>query len=199
MKRMIDLFTSTFLLLLLLPIMTIISLLIRLTMGSPVLFIQRRPGLKGKYFHLYKFRTMSNSKDDQGNLLGDDQRLTAIGRFLRSFSLDEIPQLLNVFKGEMSLVGPRPLLVEYLRLYSKEQRKRHDVKPGITGWAQINGRNAITWEERFSLDVWYVENRSMILDFKILFLTFIKVIKRDGINNRADMIMEKFTGSNEVI
>ncbi|MBE3591904.1 sugar transferase [Thermoanaerobacter sp. RKWS2] len=196
-KRLIDIFVSLFLLIVLSPLLIIISLIIFITMGPPVIFKQTRPGFKGKPFTIYKFRTMSNKKDKYGNLLPDEKRLTKIGRFLRSTSLDELPELFNVLKGDMSLVGPRPLLMEYLNYYTEEQMRRHDVKPGITGWAQVNGRNNLSWEEKFKLDVWYVDNWSLWLDFKILFLTLIKVIKREGISAEGYATMPKFTGSKD--
>lgn len=163
-------------------------------MGAPVVFKQERPGLYGKPFYLLKFRTMNNAHDSAGNLLSDAARMTTLGRKLRALSLDELPQLLNVIKGDLSLVGPRPLLMEYLELYTPEQARRHEVKPGITGWAQINGRNAISWEEKFKLDVWYVDNRTFILDIRILWLTMIKVFKREGINQQGYETIEKFKG-----
>jgi len=164
-------------------------------MGSPVLFRQIRPGLNGKPFEMIKFRTMKDAVDAQGNPLPDSERLTPFGQFLRSSSLDELPELWNVLKGDMSLVGPRPLLMEYLPLYTPEQYRRHEVRPGVTGWAQINGRNALSWEEKFQLDVWYVDNRSLWLDIKILFLTVKKVVIRDGISADGEATMPKFTGS----
>ena len=163
-------------------------------MGSPILFRQLRPGLNEKIFGIYKFRTMTNEKDANGELLPDEQRLVGVGKFIRSISLDELPQIFNVLKGEMSFVGPRPLLIEYLELYNEKQKKRHDVKPGITGWAQVNGRNAISWEQKFELDVWYVDNQSFLLDIKILWLTFLKVIKRSDISSSTTVTMEKFEG-----
>jgi len=172
------------------PLLVLISALVWRFHGRPVLFIQERPGLDSKTFGIYKFRTMTDERDEHGRLLPDAQRLTRLGSFLRSSSLDELPELLNVLKGDMSLVGPRPLLVEYLPLYSQEQARRHDVKPGVTGWAQVNGRNAISWEEKFELDVWYVNNWSLWVDIKILWLTILKVIKRSGV-----AAMPKFTGS----
>ncbi|PGS52656.1 sugar transferase [Bacillus sp. AFS041924] len=199
MKRVIDLIISLTLLILLFPILIVVAIVIRLKMGSPILFTQQRPGLFGKPFSLYKFRTMSNLYDEQGNLLSDEKRLSVLGKFIRKYSLDEFPQLLNILKGEMSLVGPRPFLMEYLSLYTKDQMSRHNVKPGITGWAQVNGRNEITWEEKFKLDIWYVENHNTMLDLKILFLTFLKVIKREGISQQGHVTMEKFKGSNEVM
>ena len=164
-------------------------------MGSPILFRQKRPGKDEKIFGIYKFRTMTNEKDADGNLLPDEQRLVGIGKFIRSTSLDELPQLFNVLKGEMSFVGPRPLLIEYLDLYNETQKRRHDVKPGITGWAQVNGRNAISWEQKFEYDVWYVDNQSFWLDMKILWMTFLKVVKRSDISSSSSATMEKFEGS----
>jgi lipopolysaccharide/colanic/teichoic acid biosynthesis glycosyltransferase len=168
--------------------------MILLKMGKPIFFRQQRPGLDGKIFGIYKFRTMTNEKDGNGKLLPDEDRLVGIGKFIRSTSLDELPQLFNVLKGEMSFVGPRPLLVEYLERYNAEQKRRHDIKPGITGWAQVNGRNAISWEEKFKLDVWYVENQSFLLDMKILWMTFLKVIKRSDISQQGQATMEVFKG-----
>jgi len=170
-------------------------MLVRLKLGAPVFFKQTRPGLYGKPFQMIKFRTMTNARDDHGALLPDAERLTAFGRFLRSSSLDELPELWNVFKGEMSLVGPRPLLMEYLPLYSKEQARRHEARPGITGWAQVNGRNAISWEDKFLLDVWYVDNQSFRLDIKILILTIWKVLVRTGISAHGEPTMPRFTGN----
>ncbi len=179
----------------LMPIYALVAILILLSMGSPILFRQQRPGEKEKIFSIYKFRTMTDEKDTNAKLLSDEQRLHGLGKFIRASSLDEIPQLFNVLKGEMSFVGPRPLLIEYLSLYSDEQKRRHDVKPGITGWAQINGRNSISWEEKFKYDCWYVDNQSFLLDIKILWLTFLKVIKRSDINSGTSVTMEKFKGS----
>ena len=164
-------------------------------MGAPILFRQKRPGLDAKIFGIYKFRTMTIEKDESGELLPDEQRLVGIGKFIRSTSLDELPQLFNVLKGEMSFIGPRPLLIEYLILYNERQKKRHDVKPGITGWAQVNGRNAISWEQKFKYDVWYVENQSFGLDIKILWMTFLKVLKRSDISSNTTVTMEKFEGT----
>ena len=195
MKRAFDLIVSLLALIMLLPIILLVALLIRIKLGSPVLFKQARPGLHGKPFNMLKFRSMLDATDKDGNPLPDDQRLTRFGRLLRSTSLDELPGLINVLKGDMSLVGPRPLLIEYLPLYSGEQARRHDVRPGITGWAQVNGRNAISWEDKFKLDVWYVDNRSMWLDIKILFLTVKKVFVREGISAEGEATMSKFTGS----
>lgn len=177
------------------PIFLLVCILIKLGMGGPVLFCQLRPGLKGKSFRIYKFRTMSDERDDYGNLLPDEQRLSSVGKWLRRTSLDELPQLINVIRGELSLVGPRPLLMEYLPLYSSEQNRRHEVKPGITGWAQVNGRNAISWEEKFKLDVWYVDHQSFWLDMKILWMTALKVAKREGVNQQGHVTMEKFKGN----
>jgi lipopolysaccharide/colanic/teichoic acid biosynthesis glycosyltransferase len=177
-----------------LPVIVILSLLVYFKIGSPVFFKQQRPGWRGKPFNIYKFRTMSDEKNSRGELLSDVERLTSFGRMLRSTSLDELPSLCNVLKGEMSLVGPRPLLMEYLPLYSAEQARRHEVKPGITGWAQVNGRNAISWEEKFILDVWYVDNQSLWLDIKTILLTIKKVFFRHGISAEGEATMPKFTG-----
>ena len=194
-KSLFDKTLALFLIILFSPIYIVVSLLIFFKMGSPILFRQKRPGYKEKIFGIYKFRTMTNEKDEFGNLLPDDKRLVGIGKFIRSTSLDELPQLFNVLKGEMSFVGPRPLLKEYLPLYNEKQKRRHDVKPGITGWAQVNGRNAISWEQKFDYDVWYVDNQSFWLDIKILWLTFLKVVKRSDISSSTSSTMEKFTGS----
>jgi len=196
MKRLFDLLISALgLLVLALPLLTL-AWLVRRKLGSPVLFAQVRPGLHGKPFRMVKFRTMTNVCDASGALLPDAQRLTSFGRFLRASSLDELPELLNVLRGEMSLVGPRPLLMEYLPLYSPEQARRHEVRPGITGWAQVNGRNAISWPDKFVLDVWYVDNRSMWLDVRILWLTVRKVLVRDGVSAVGEATMPKFEGDN---
>ncbi len=192
---MFDKTLALLLLLLFAPVIIMIGLLIWIKMGRPILFRQIRPGYHGELFGIYKFRTMTNEKDSDGTLLPDDQRLIGIGRFIRSTSLDELPQLLNVLKGEMSFVGPRPLLVEYLELYNAEQLRRHDVLPGITGWAQVNGRNAITWGQKFAYDVWYVDHRSFWLDMKILWMTFLKVVKRSDISSDTSVTMEKFKGN----
>ncbi len=194
-KRIVDIIISAMGLLILMPIMLVVSYNIAQRLGKPILFRQQRPGLKGNLFEMLKFRSMSDAVDEQGNTLSDGERLTAFGKKLRSSSLDELPGLWNVLKGDMSLVGPRPLLVEYLPLYSKEQARRHDVRPGITGWAQVNGRNAISWEEKFKLDVWYVDNQSFWLDIKILLLTVKKVLVRDGVSAEGEVTMSKFTGS----
>jgi lipopolysaccharide/colanic/teichoic acid biosynthesis glycosyltransferase len=180
-----------------LPIYLLLILLVLYKFKFPILFKQPRPGLNGKVFNIYKFRTMTNKKDKNGILLPDELRITKFGKFLRSTSLDELPSLWNVLKGEMSLVGPRPLLVEYLPLYSSKQARRHEIKPGITGWAQVNGRNAISWDEKFDLDIWYVDNQSILLDIKILYMTVKKVITRSEINQDRQTTMEKFKGNNE--
>jgi sugar transferase EpsL len=175
-------------------VMLVVAGLVRLLIGKPVLFRQIRPGLQGKSFTIYKFRTMIDARDIQGRLLPDAERLTSLGKFLRATSIDELPELFNVLKGDMSLVGPRPLLMQYLERYTPEQMRRHEVKPGITGWAQVNGRNAISWEDKFSLDVWYVDNWSLWLDCKILCLTLLKIIKREGINQPGQATIEEFRG-----
>lgn len=195
LKRIIDLLVTFWLFVSLIPILLIIGVWVVIKHGSPLFFTQIRPGLHSKPFKMVKFRTMTNAKDAHGNLLPDAERLTKFGRFLRSTSLDELPELWNVLKGDMSLVGPRPLLMEYLPLYTPEQARRYEVRPGITGWAQINGRNAIDWEEKFKLDVWYVDNQSFWLDLKILFLTIKKVFVREGISAEGEATMPKFTGS----
>lgn len=195
MKRLFDIVVSFTALIFLSGIIGITALLIRLKIGSPVIFTQQRPGLRGEPFHVYKFRTMTNERDQDGELLPDEVRLTTFGRLVRKLSLDELPQLWNVFKGDMSFVGPRPLLMEYLPLYNEHQARRHDVRPGITGWAQVNGRNAISWEEKFDYDVWYVDNQSFWLDIKILFMTVLKVFKSEGINQTGQATMTKFTGT----
>ncbi|WP_313799853.1 sugar transferase [Cytobacillus sp.] len=182
MKRSMDLMIALIGLIILLPFLLLITILVKWKLGSPIFFRQQRPGLNGRPFYLYKFRSMSNEKDNDGRLLPDHQRLTPFGAFLRQYSLDELPQLINVIKGDLSLVGPRPLLMEYLPLYSEEQASRHLVRPGITGWAQVNGRNAITWDEKFKFDIWYVKNQSLYLDIKILWLTIIKVFRSDDVN-----------------
>ncbi|UYQ72601.1 sugar transferase [Pelagibacterium flavum] len=194
MKRLFDIATATVLSVLLLPVFIVLCVLVRTKLGSPIVFRQVRPGLHGRPFTLIKFRTMTDARNGDGELLSDAQRLTPFGRFLRSTSLDELPELWNVLRGEMSFVGPRPLLLEYLPLYSPRQARRHEVRPGITGWAQVNGRNALAWEDRLELDVWYVENRSMILDLKILFLTVGRVISRKGVTAEGSATVEKFKG-----
>ena len=195
MKRVFDLVIIFIGLLFLVPVMILVAALVRLKLGSAIFFKQARPGLNGDVFNMYKFRTMTNECDKNGVLLSDKDRLTKFGKFLRSTSLDELPGLWCVLKGDMSLVGPRPLLVEYLPLYSEKQSKRHEVKPGVTGWAQVNGRNAISWDEKFDLDVWYVDNQSFWLDIKILWMTIQKVILRDGISQNNHVSMDKFKGS----
>lgn len=194
-KRAFDIVTAGCVLLVLAPVIVFVAWQISRKMGSPVLFRQVRPGLNGKPFEMIKFRTMKDAIDASGNPLPDAERLTPFGQFLRSSSLDELPELWNVLKGDMSLVGPRPLLMEYLPLYSPEQARRHEVRPGVTGWAQVNGRNTLSWEDKFKLDVWYVDNRSLWLDIKVLFLTVKKVLVRDGISAEGEATMSKFTGS----
>ncbi|MEH6671656.1 sugar transferase [Halopseudomonas sp.] len=195
LKKLFDV-TAAFLgLLLLSPVILVVAWQLRRKLGSPVFFRQTRPGLNGKPFEMVKFRTMKDALDEEGNPLPDSERLTAFGQFLRSSSLDELPELWNVLKGDMSLVGPRPLLMEYLPLYSPEQYRRHEVRPGVTGWAQINGRNTLNWEDKFALDVWYVDNRSLWLDIKILFLTIKKVLVRDGISADGEATMSRFLGA----
>lgn len=195
-KRLLDITISLIALFFLLPLMSLIYLLVIINLGSPAFFLQERVGKDNKIFKMIKFRTMKNSADKNGNLLSDNERVTKFGSFLRSFSLDELPELINILKGDMSLVGPRALLVQYLGLYNDEQIRRHEVLPGLTGWAQINGRNSITWSEKFKLDVWYVDNWSLWLDIKIFFLTFWKVLKREGINQSESVTMEYFNGRN---
>ncbi|WP_397451921.1 sugar transferase [Pseudomonas sp. NA-150] len=193
-KRLFDIVASALGLMTLLPVIAVVAWKIRSKLGSPVIFRQVRPGRDGKPFEMIKFRTMLDATDEHGNPLPDAERMTPFGRFLRSSSLDELPELWNVLKGDMSLVGPRPLLLEYLPLYTKEQFRRHEVRPGVTGWAQVNGRNAISWKDKFRLDVWYVDNRSFLLDVKIIALTVKKVIVRDGISAEGEATMTKFTG-----
>ena len=194
LKRMFDIVVSTTGLIVLLPFLTMLALLVRHQMGAPVLFRQVRPGLDGRPFEMVKFRTMRAAYGEKGLPLSDAERLTSFGRWLRATSLDELPELWNVVKGDMSLVGPRPLLMDYLPLYSPEQQRRHEVRPGVTGWAQVNGRNAISWEEKFALDVWYIDNRSFWLDLKILVLTVKRILKRDGITAQGAATAEKFMG-----
>ncbi len=193
-KPSFDFITALILLVLTTPLLFLITIALLFANRGKIFFFQERPGLNGKIFKLYKFKTMNDKTDAQGNYLPDIERITKIGKLIRKLSLDELLQFINVLKGDMSLIGPRPLLVEYLPLYNDFQKKRHDVKPGITGWAQINGRNAITWDERFKLDVWYVNNISLKLDLKIFFLTFLKIFKREGVNTAAGDTMEKFKG-----
>ena len=195
-KRIIDIIGSLAGLIILSPVFLVVSVLVYSKLGSPIFFTQERVGKDGKIFKMIKFRTMLDSTNKFGELLDDEERLTPFGKKLRSTSLDELPELINVLKGDMSLVGPRPLLVEYIPLYSKHQFRRHEVNPGITGWAQVNGRNSIDWETKFDLDVEYVDKFNLIMDIKILFLTILKVIKRDGINQEGNATMEKFTGTN---
>ena len=195
MKRFLDVLVSSIALAVLWPFLLIVALVIRLRMGRPVLFAQDRPGWHGRIFRIYKFRTMNDLRSPEGGLLPDEARITRVGKLLRATSLDELPELFNVLKGDMSLVGPRPLRVEYLELYTAEQARRHEVRPGITGWAQVNGRNAQSWEERFQYDVWYVDHWSLPLDFKILWRTVLKVIRGEGISARDHATMPFFTGS----
>lgn len=195
-KRTIDILASSIGLLLLSPILVIVAILVRIKLGSPIFFTQNRVGKGGKIFKMIKFRTMLDSTDKWGEPLPDEERLTSFGKLLRSTSLDELPELINVLKGDMSLVGPRPLLVEYIELYSEEQFRRHEVRPGITGWAQVNGRNTLAWNERFKMDIDYVDSQDLAFDIKILFLTVFKVLKRDGISQDGNVTMEKFDGNN---
>lgn len=194
MKRCFDIAVALIAIVLGAPVLLLLALAVRIRMGSPVVFSQIRPGKGGRLFLMYKFRTMTDERDAAGQLLPDAHRLTRFGRFLRATSLDELPELINVLKGEMSLVGPRPLLVEYLPLYSKRQSRRHEVRPGITGWAQVNGRNALSWDQKFELDVWYVENQSLWLDIRILYMTVLKVVVREGISAAGEATMTRFTG-----
>ncbi|MFT6553402.1 MAG: sugar transferase EpsL [Alloalcanivorax venustensis] len=196
MKRLFDFFGALLALLLLCPVLILLAVMVKLKLGGPVIFQQARPGIDGDAFNILKFRSMTDKRDVAGDLLPDEQRLVPFGRFLRSTSLDELPELFNVLKGDMSLVGPRPLLMEYLPRYSDRQARRHEVRPGITGWAQINGRNALSWEEKFELDVWYVDNQSLWLDIKILFKTVLQVLKRDGISHGEEATMPRFKGAN---
>ena len=196
-KRLVDILASGLALIMFSPVIIVVAILVHRKLGSPIFFQQVRPGLGGKPFKMVKFRTMLDAVDSQGNPLPDEVRLTDFGKFLRSTSLDELPELWNVLKGDMSLVGPRPLLMEYLPLYSADQARRHEVRPGVTGWAQINGRNAISWEQKFELDTWYVDNQSLWLDIKILFLTVWKVVHRDGISAAGEATMSRFMGSSD--
>jgi len=195
---MMDFILSLIAIIVLSPVFFVIAVLVRLKLGSPIVFKQERPGLNEEIFTLYKFRTMTDEKDENGNLLTDSARLTKFGKFLRSTSLDELPELFNILKGDMSIVGPRPLLVQYLPLYSDHQRRRHEVRPGLTGWAQVNGRNSISWEEKFDLDVEYVDNIGLFFDWKIILLTIKKVMLREGINQSGEITMEYFTGSSKL-
>lgn len=196
LKRAMDVCGALFGFIVLSPVMVAVAFLVRIFLGSPVLFRQPRPGLDAKPFEMLKFRTMTDAKNEAGELLPDEERLTPLGKFLRSSSLDELPELINVLKGEMSLVGPRPLLMAYLERYTPEQARRHGAKPGITGWAQINGRNAISWEEKFELDVWYVDHQNVLLDIRIIFQTLLKVFKREGISSADHATMPEFFGRN---
>ncbi len=195
LKRIFDIILSLVILIILSPFLLVVSILILIIMGSPIFFTQERPGKNGNIFRIIKFRTMLNDKDSQGNLLPDEQRMTKFGTWLRNLSLDELPELFNVLKGDMSIVGPRPLLIQYLPLYSDHQARRHDVLPGITGWAQINGRNSISWDEKFNYDVWYVDNKSIFLDIKIILKTIFKVLDRSGIDDDFGVGQEKFKGN----
>lgn len=196
-KRILDFTLSLIALIVLSPILLITAILVKIKLGSPVIFKQERPGLNEKIFTLYKFRTMTDKKDEEGNLLPDEQRLTKFGKILRSTSIDELPELINILKGNMAIVGPRPLLVEYLELYNEEQKHRHDVRPGLTGLAQVSGRNAISWEEKFEEDIQYIENISLIEDIKIILKTISKVFKREGISQEGNETIERFKGSEE--
>lgn len=196
-KRLLDVLLSAFALMVLWPVLLITAILVRTKLGSPVIFRQARPGKNGEIFHLYKFRSMTDARDENGQLLPDEVRLTNFGKLLRSTSLDELPELWNILKGDMSIVGPRPLLVKYLPLYNEEQRRRHDVRPGLTGWAQVHGRNAISWEEKFRLDVWYVGHVNFAVDVKVIFLTIKNVFCREGISSETAVTMEEFTGTRE--
>jgi len=198
MKSLFDKILAIILLVLFSPFMIMTALVVFFKIDKSILFTQKRPGLNEKIFTIYKFKTMSDERDSNGELLSDEKRLSKIGKTIRKMSLDELPQLFNVLKGDMSFVGPRPLLVEYLELYSDEQKRRHEVKAGITGWAQVNGRNAISWEDKFKYDVWYVENQSFLLDIKILWMTFLKVVKRSDVSSTSSVTMEKFKGSENV-
>jgi lipopolysaccharide/colanic/teichoic acid biosynthesis glycosyltransferase len=195
-KRLFDLIASALALIVLSPVMALTALLVRIQLGGPVLFRQQRPGYRGRPFHIFKFRTMADRFAPDGSLLPDSERLGRFGRILRSTSLDELPELFNILRGEMSVVGPRPLLMEYLPLYSAEQARRHDMPPGLTGWAQVHGRNALSWQDKFRLDVWYVDHWSFWLDIKIIFLTLVKVFQREGITQEGQATAEKFTGNN---
>ena len=196
-KRILDFTLSLLALIVLSPVFLVVAILVHIKLGSPVLFRQARPGKNEKIFSLYKFRTMTDARGENGELLPDEVRLTRFGRILRSTSLDELPELVNILKGDMSIVGPRPLLVKYLPLYSEGQKHRHDVRPGLTGWAQANGRNAISWEEKFALDIWYVQNISFWVDVKVIFLTVKEVFCREGISSEHSVTMEEFSGAKE--
>lgn len=194
-KRVLDIVFSIVALVIFSPILILVSIFVRYNFGSPIIFKQQRPGKDGKPFWIMKFRTMTNDRDNEGELLADEHRITPFGTFLRSTSLDELPELFNVLRGDMSVVGPRPLMMHYMERYNAEQMRRHHVRPGITGWAQVNGRNAVSWEERFKLDVWYVENMSLYLDLKIIFMTISTVLQRDGINQEGHVTMTEFMGT----
>jgi len=196
-KRLLDVLLSGFALIVLSPVLLVTAILVRVKLGSPVIFHQDRPGRDGKIFRLYKFRSMTDERDEAGNLLPDEVRLTKFGKLLRATSLDELPELWNILKGDMSIVGPRPLLVKYLPLYNDEQRRRHDVRPGLTGWAQVNGRNAVSWEDKFRMDCWYVDHIGFLLDAKIVVMTALKVFRREGISSATAATMEEFKGSKE--
>ena len=196
-KRLLDILISLLSLIVLSPLLLIVAAIVRISLGSPVIFTQVRPGLNGKLFRLYKFRSMTDQKDDTGELLPDDKRLTRFGKSLRKTSLDELPELWNIIKGDMGVVGPRPLLVQYLPLYNAKQKRRHDIRPGLTGYAQVNGRNAISWTERFTMDCWYVDNLSFGLDLKIIIATVGKVFSRSGISSSTNATMEAFTGNGD--
>ena len=196
-KRLLDILFSLLVLVLFSPILILISLLVLITLGTPILFRQKRPGYKSKIFEIFKFRTMRSGLDQDGNPLPDEQRITSLGKALRSISLDELPEVINILRGEMSWVGPRPLLVEYLDRYNTEQIRRHDVLPGLTGWAQIHGRNVLTWEDKFTLDVWYVDNWSLWLDIKIIAMTIWKILKREGISHPGQATMAEFNPQND--
>lgn len=195
MKRFFDIVLALVAIGILWPVMLIVAMVIAISMGFPIIFSQQRPGLYGKPFNIYKFRTMTLEMDEHGLMLSDDLRLKGVGKVLRSLSLDELPQLFNVLRGDISMVGPRPLLMEYLSLYSERQMRRHNVRPGITGWAQVNGRNALSWREKFELDIWYVENQSLWLDLKIILMTILKVFRSEGISQNGQATMMKFTGN----
>jgi sugar transferase EpsL len=195
LKRVFDFLFALIGLMILAPLFLFVTVLVRIKLGRPVIFVQERPGLNGKVFKLLKYRSMTNARDSSGELLSNAERLTSFGKRIRSLSLDELPALLNVLLGQLSIVGPRPLLVDYLPLFNEEQARRHEVKPGITGWAQVNGRNAINWDEKLKLDVWYVDNKSIMLDLKIIWKTIGKVIKSEGISHKGDVAMPRFTGN----
>ena len=198
-KRLMDILLSAVGLVLLSPVLAVTAVLVRRKLGSPVIFRQARPGRNGEIFHLYKFRSMNDARDENGNLLPDEVRLTSFGKKLRATSLDELPELVNILRGDMSIVGPRPLLVKYLPLYNEDQRHRHDVRPGLTGWAQVHGRNSVTWEDKFKLDLWYVQNLSFMTDLRIILLTVKSVLRREGISSDTAATMEEFTGTKEIV